>query len=171
MTWASIFPLGTLIPSQFECRGSLLILSLKDVIKTRVQTWDLVPSHRIASPGQSLLNNEPSTGIRNAVADRPRTLKIARDAYQVEGVGVFFRGLGICSARAFVVNAVQWAVSMSFPLFTNPSTADTNKGIRMDDESASCLNLLPRVLLNRKHAIQVSNQQLVKHVSVNSLSQ
>jgi hypothetical protein len=23
---------------------------------------------------------------------------------------VFFRGLGICSARAFVVNAVQWAV-------------------------------------------------------------
>jgi solute carrier family 25 carnitine/acylcarnitine transporter 20/29 len=26
------------------------------------------------------------------------------------GVSIFFRGLTVCSIRAFVVNAVQWAV-------------------------------------------------------------
>ena len=37
-------------------------------------------------------------------------VQIAKHAYQTEGAGVFFRGLGICSVRAFIVNAVQWAV-------------------------------------------------------------
>lgn len=41
---------------------------------------------------------------------RMGALQIARQAYRDEGAGVFFRGLGICSARAFIVNAVQWAV-------------------------------------------------------------
>jgi solute carrier family 25 carnitine/acylcarnitine transporter 20/29 len=41
---------------------------------------------------------------------RLSSLEIAKNAYRTEGAGVFFRGLGICSVRAFVVNAVQWAV-------------------------------------------------------------
>ncbi|OWY51510.1 mitochondrial carrier [Alternaria alternata] len=82
ITWASIFPL--------------------DVIKTRVQTQVL---HVPVQHGEqsSLLG-----------AETPRTrlssVEIARQAYRTEGAGVFFRGLGICSIRAFVVNAVQWAV-------------------------------------------------------------
>jgi len=35
---------------------------------------------------------------------------MARIAYREEGLAVFFRGLGVCSVRAFIVNAVQWAV-------------------------------------------------------------
>lgn len=35
------------------------------------------------------------------------SLHIARDAYRNEGLPVFFRGLGICSVRAFIVNAAQ----------------------------------------------------------------
>jgi solute carrier family 25 carnitine/acylcarnitine transporter 20/29 len=31
-------------------------------------------------------------------------------AYREGGLAIFFRGLGVCSLRAFVVNAVQWAV-------------------------------------------------------------
>lgn len=70
-----------------------------DVVKTRVQIWDL---------------NAAKTGETEALlgkgARRPSTFAIARAAYQAEGVPVFFRGLGVCSARAFIVNAVQWAV-------------------------------------------------------------
>ncbi|EMC95601.1 hypothetical protein BAUCODRAFT_157025 [Baudoinia panamericana UAMH 10762] len=87
VTWSSIFPL--------------------DVIKTRYQTWDLVPTHSsmVASPAaQPLLRQTlPFTA-------RPSTLHIAKEAYAAEGISVFSRGLGVCSARAFVVNAVQWAV-------------------------------------------------------------
>lgn len=41
---------------------------------------------------------------------RLSSIEIARQAYRTEGAGVFFRGLGVCSVRAFIVNAVQWAV-------------------------------------------------------------
>lgn len=68
------------------------------MVKTRLQTFDL---HHPAAETQSLLGQRPT---------RPSTLSIARSAYQNEGAAVFFRGIGICSARAFVVNAVQWAV-------------------------------------------------------------
>ncbi|CAG5185838.1 uncharacterized protein ALTATR162_LOCUS11416 [Alternaria atra] len=82
ITWASIFPL--------------------DVIKTRVQTQIL---HAPVRDGEqsALLGSE-------APRARLSSVEIARQAYRTEGVGVFFRGLGICSVRAFVVNAVQWAV-------------------------------------------------------------
>lgn len=68
------------------------------MVKTRLQTYDL---HHPAAETQSLLGQR---------ATRPSTLSIARSAYHNEGAAVFFRGIGICSARAFVVNAVQWAV-------------------------------------------------------------
>jgi solute carrier family 25 carnitine/acylcarnitine transporter 20/29 len=37
-------------------------------------------------------------------------VEVARNAYRSEGPGVFFRGLTVCSIRAFIVNAAQWAV-------------------------------------------------------------
>ncbi|KAH8724516.1 solute carrier family 25 protein [Phaeosphaeriaceae sp. PMI808] len=82
VTWASIFPL--------------------DVIKTRVQTQVLY--------SEPLLNEQRSLLQPELKDRRLSSLEIARQAYQTEGAGVFFRGLGICSVRAFVVNAVQWAV-------------------------------------------------------------
>ncbi|KAF1973331.1 mitochondrial carrier [Bimuria novae-zelandiae CBS 107.79] len=82
VTWASIFPL--------------------DVVKTRVQTQLLdTPSHG---------EGEREVLLGRSHRKRLSTLDVARKAYHAEGPGVFFRGLGICSIRAFVVNAVQWAV-------------------------------------------------------------
>ncbi|KAK0900035.1 hypothetical protein LTR02_009412, partial [Friedmanniomyces endolithicus] len=95
VTWASIFPL--------------------DVLKTRVQTWDLVSLGQAsrmhaADASQPLLNGQPlRAGIQSAAPSRPSTFQIARSAYATEGISVFFQGLGVCSARAFIVNAVQWA--------------------------------------------------------------
>jgi solute carrier family 25 carnitine/acylcarnitine transporter 20/29 len=83
ITWASIFPL--------------------DVIKTRVQTQILYPVPAQGGEQSALL--QP-----NAQMPRMTSIEIAKQAYRTEGAGVFFRGLGICSVRAFVVNAVQWAV-------------------------------------------------------------
>lgn len=83
ITWASIFPL--------------------DVIKTRVQTQVLQSSSLSTGEQRTLLQSD-------AAKPRLSSMEIARQAYQTEGAGVFFRGLGVCSVRAFVVNAVQWAV-------------------------------------------------------------
>ncbi|OQO11355.1 hypothetical protein B0A48_05611 [Cryoendolithus antarcticus] len=86
VTWATIFPL--------------------DVIKTRLQTHDFLLPSPLGTSRQPLLSPapEPTKPVT------PSALSIARSAYANEGIGVFFRGLGVCSARAFVVNAVQWAV-------------------------------------------------------------
>lgn len=83
ITWASIFPL--------------------DVIKTRVQTQVLRPAPGPLVEQRSLLQGE-------LPKKRLSSYGIAKHAYQTEGAGVFFRGLGVCSVRAFMVNAVQWAV-------------------------------------------------------------
>ncbi|KAJ9648843.1 hypothetical protein H2201_008282 [Coniosporium apollinis] len=85
VTWTSIFPL--------------------DVIKTRVQT---ASSERL--PEQAGLLRDGQAALRVEDGRRVGTLEVARRTYQHEGVGVFFRGLGICNIRAFIVNAVQWAV-------------------------------------------------------------
>ena len=67
-----------------------------DVVKTRLQTQALNSSlHEESRP---LLSQEP----------KPKTaFRIARDIYKHEALTTFYRGLGVCSARAFVVNAVQ----------------------------------------------------------------
>ncbi|EPE26952.1 Mitochondrial carrier [Glarea lozoyensis ATCC 20868] len=80
ITWASIFPL--------------------DMIKTRVQTQISVPQYAVE--GEPLIASTPQR--------RLGAIEIAQNAYRVEGMGVFFRGLGVCSFRAFIVNAAQWAV-------------------------------------------------------------
>jgi solute carrier family 25 carnitine/acylcarnitine transporter 20/29 len=81
VTWASIFPL--------------------DVIKTRVQT-------QVFSSGE----HSPLLSSNAAAIEGRRlgAIEVARNAYRNEGVGVFFKGLMVCSIRAFMVNAVQWAV-------------------------------------------------------------
>ncbi|KAI9885270.1 MAG: hypothetical protein M1823_002939 [Watsoniomyces obsoletus] len=88
VTWASIFPL--------------------DVIKTRVQT-QVLPSnaeHRTTSDRSTLLPR-PSEMPASETVRRLSALEITRQLYEREGAGVFFRGLSVCSARAFFVNAVQ----------------------------------------------------------------
>ena len=77
-----------------------------------MQTWDLIPSNR--PEGQSLLRDTQVAGAKKAILSRPSTLQIAREAYQADGMQVFFRGLAICNARAFVVNAVQFFVSQTY---------------------------------------------------------
>lgn len=95
------------------------------MLKTRVQTWDLISDRPIgpnagSNAGQPLLGAEASAVSKHSGMKRPSTFRIAQQAYRSEGIGVFFRGLSICSARAFIVNAVQWAVSTS-PLYS-PTT-------------------------------------------------
>jgi solute carrier family 25 carnitine/acylcarnitine transporter 20/29 len=82
VTWASIFPL--------------------DVIKTRLQAQPLVPR----TEGQ-LTEARSLLGSSLPQERRLSSIEIAREAYRTEGLRVFYRGLGICSIRAFIVNAVQ----------------------------------------------------------------
>ena len=100
-TWASIFPL--------------------DVIKTRVQTQELSaasslrgsnasPRHMTANESSPLVPSTQDHSTQQAKAPRKGAWAIARQAYRTEGLRVFFRGIGVCCARAFVVNAVQWSV-------------------------------------------------------------
>ncbi|KAK3111921.1 hypothetical protein LTR53_012340 [Teratosphaeriaceae sp. CCFEE 6253] len=97
-----------------SARDALRALTFaQDVIKTRVQTWDLVSSRQASSvpdpAGQPLLAQHRADGRTHHAASW-NSLRIAKEAYAIEGISVFFRGLGVCSARAFIVNAVQWAV-------------------------------------------------------------
>lgn len=133
--------MGIDLPSRYVSRwdndhGSLAYTVTADAMKTRVQTWDLISATQTS---QRRLEAEPLLSSRSvAVGKRPSTYRIAKDAYSAEGVGVFFRGLGICSARAFFVNAVQWAVSRQSSHIDH--NADKKKGIRMDDETTNSLN-------------------------------
>jgi solute carrier family 25 carnitine/acylcarnitine transporter 20/29 len=81
VTWVSVFPL--------------------DVIKTRVQTQTL---GELVETSPLLRTSGP---LRTS---RAGALQIAQEAYREGGARVFFRGLTVCSVRAFIVNAVQWAV-------------------------------------------------------------
>lgn len=66
-----------------------------DVVKTRVQTQAIA-----SGEGSPLLPGRDFHGPMGA-------WEVAKLAYREEGVRVFFRGLGVCSVRAFIVNAVQ----------------------------------------------------------------
>ncbi|ROW01798.1 hypothetical protein VPNG_07785 [Cytospora leucostoma] len=81
VTWLSIFPL--------------------DVIKTRVQAQVSSPNTTVAVIGETM------PLVRKQ--ERLGALGTAKQAYGEGGLRVFFRGLTVCSVRAFIVNAVQWA--------------------------------------------------------------
>jgi len=68
-----------------------------------------------------LLHDQPPPQSETKPRARPSTFRIAQQAYRQEGLGVFFRGLGVCSARAFIVNAVQWAVRPKLPIYLDLS--------------------------------------------------
>jgi len=68
-----------------------------DVIKTRVQM-------------QVSRESTPILGSLVAGGRKLGAIEIAKNAYKNEGLEVFFRGLAVCSVRAFFVNAAQWAV-------------------------------------------------------------
>jgi solute carrier family 25 carnitine/acylcarnitine transporter 20/29 len=112
-TWVSIFPLGKQQPVCVLIATSSLTRPT-DVIKTRLQIHNV--NHSVTPDSQPLLNQQQQP-------TRPSTFSIARSAYQSEGAAVFFRGIGICSARAFIVNAVQWGVSTSYLECTNTPKA------------------------------------------------
>lgn len=88
ITWASVFPL--------------------DVIKTRLQAQQLPGTRFVHTPSerQTLLGtqhrDQPSSPIRVL-----SSVEITKHAFRSEGLSVFYRGLGVCSLRAFIVNAVQ----------------------------------------------------------------
>ncbi|KAI1385343.1 solute carrier family 25 member 45 [Hypoxylon trugodes] len=69
-----------------------------DVIKTRVQAQTFDPA------------TAPLLGSSSSSQKRLEAIETAREAYREGGTRVFFRGLTVCSVRAFIVNAVQWAV-------------------------------------------------------------
>ncbi|KAJ5138349.1 uncharacterized protein N7515_003197 [Penicillium bovifimosum] len=80
VTWASVFPL--------------------DMIKTRLQAQTIADHSPRATEAQSLLRPQGQT---------LNSFQIAKETYRAEGIKAFYRGLGVCSVRAFIVNAVQWA--------------------------------------------------------------
>lgn len=85
-----------------------------DVIKTRVQA-------------QVLANPETRPSLNGAEQQTRRlgAIEVARNAYRIEGAGVFFRGLAVCSVRAFIVNAVQWAAYELIMRELNPAGTET----------------------------------------------
>ncbi|PYH46873.1 putative mitochondrial carrier protein [Aspergillus saccharolyticus JOP 1030-1] len=69
-----------------------------DVIKTRLQAGTIETSPQ----DRPLLQIQSKTRA-------PSSFQVAREVYRTEGLKAFYRGLGVCSLRAFIVNAVQWA--------------------------------------------------------------
>ncbi len=110
VTWASIFPL--------------------DVIKTRVQTQLLQGVE--SAPLLGNLNPEPIITSGSTAAQRIGALEMARRTYRNEGAAVFFRGLTVCSVRAFVVNAAQWAVYEWIMKTLEPSGRMSMKQVSQD---------------------------------------
>lgn len=79
VTWGSVFPL--------------------DMIKTRLQAQTMHDMHTLPGSAES----QPLVRPRQTLT----TCQIAKEAYRTEGLRPFYRGLGVCSIRAFIVNAVQ----------------------------------------------------------------
>ncbi|KAJ5597389.1 hypothetical protein N7537_007473 [Penicillium hordei] len=80
VTWGSVFPL--------------------DMVKTRLQAQTIADHSPGTIESQSLLRPQRHT---------LNSFQIAKETYRAEGIKAFYRGLGVCSVRAFIVNAVQWA--------------------------------------------------------------
>lgn len=88
ITWGSVFPL--------------------DMIKTRMQAQTIRDHMGPSADGQPLLRPQRQT---------LSSIQIAREVYRAEGIKAFYRGLGVCSIRAFIVNAIQVGAPAIFLLF------------------------------------------------------
>ncbi|KAL4965034.1 putative mitochondrial carrier protein [Aspergillus stella-maris] len=69
-----------------------------DVVKTRLQA-NTIEAYAEARPLLQAQSN--GRGMSS--------LGLAKEMYHTEGLKAFYRGLGVCSLRAFIVNAAQWA--------------------------------------------------------------
>jgi hypothetical protein len=68
-------------------------------------------SHPLPSSASSISSSGSTQSVPHGFPPQKITaLSITRHVYRQGGLSPFFRGLGICSVRAFIVNAVQWAV-------------------------------------------------------------
>lgn len=67
-----------------------------DVVKTRLQ------ASTIAASAETSPLLQPHTDRRAM-----NSFQLAREVYRTEGIKAFYRGLGVCSLRAFIVNAAQ----------------------------------------------------------------
>lgn len=85
VTWGSVFPL--------------------DMIKTRLQAQPMYGHAITPVPGESQALLQSQRPILSS-------FQIARETYRAEGLKAFYRGLGVCSVRAFIVNAVQVSYSV-----------------------------------------------------------
>ncbi|KAL4932132.1 putative mitochondrial carrier protein [Aspergillus undulatus] len=82
-----------------------------DVIKTRLQA-NTIDAYAEARP---LLRSQANRPAMNS-------FELAREVYRTEGFKAFYRGLGVCSLRAFIVNAAQWATyEWLMRYFQNPT--------------------------------------------------
>ncbi|TLD33631.1 hypothetical protein PspLS_01248 [Pyricularia sp. CBS 133598] len=109
VTWASVFPLDTIktrVQAQQITATSGLGAAAHGVVSTE-RTALLSPAAGEGRVGQAVAHAE---GQKAQQQRRLGAVEIARQAYREGGIGVFFRGLGVCSLRAFIVNAAQWAV-------------------------------------------------------------
>lgn len=74
-----------------------------DVIKTRMQA-NTIEGY---TEGRPLLESQANKREFGA-------FKLAREVYRTNGLKAFYRGLGVCSLRAFIVNAAQVCIFASF---------------------------------------------------------
>lgn len=80
VTWGSVFPL--------------------DMIKTRLQAQTM-HDHTVSATAPE------QQGLLRPQRQTLNSFQMARAVYRAEGLQAFYRGLGVCSIRAFIVNAVQ----------------------------------------------------------------
>lgn len=84
-------------------------MRILDVIKTCIQTQTLPPPRPPLSVEQAPLLSDEQYRQNDNTGQRKRlgAIEVAQELHRRQGFQSFFRGLGVCSGRAFVVNAVQ----------------------------------------------------------------
>jgi solute carrier family 25 (mitochondrial carnitine/acylcarnitine transporter), member 20/29 len=112
VSWASIFPLDvvkTRIQGVPAAEGGVGVNERGGEGRSAERSPLLGQESRAGSPAVSITASERSKSVARSTQS-PSTINVAIATYQEGGLRIFFRGLGVCSIRAFVVNAVQWAV-------------------------------------------------------------
>ncbi|QDS78070.1 hypothetical protein FKW77_003558 [Venturia effusa] len=122
VTWASIFPLDVVktrvqtqsfaSPAPSPAPAPAPAPAPPSSSSPSLPTTPLLRGNLSPTPNTTLTSPTSSTTTPPPAKPqtRPSALQTAKTLYKTEGIRPFFRGLGICSVRAFIVNAVQWAV-------------------------------------------------------------